>query len=121
MRNDSDKRHEAHKFADDAVRAREDEEGHGRLRMALFWAAVGPMACIAIKFLDLTPPKLAVHGILATIPLSIVILLVAWVRVPTRLKLTGQTLMVALMTLAATGATFFLYHQFSLSRFAKAS
>ena len=116
-----DKRHEAHKFADSAVRSREDEEGFGRLRMAVFFGALGPLACGAIKFMSLTPPKQAVWGILATIPASLLLLIMNYIRLPNRLKASGQALTMAFTTLAAAGATFVLYHLFSLSSFLKAS
>lgn len=121
MRSDGDRRHEAHKFADDAVRAREDEEGYGRLRTAVFWAGLGPLAIGAIQILKLTPPKLAVHGILATIPLAILFLIVNYIRLPGRIKTSGQTLMMVLMTLVGAGATFGLFLAFSLGRFLKTS
>jgi hypothetical protein len=121
MRNESDRRHEAHKFADDALRSREDEEGYGRLRMALFWAAVGPLGCGAIKVLDLAPPRYVVHGLLATIPLSILVLIINYLRLPNRIKTTGQALSMVFMTLLAAGATFVMYSAFSLSKFTKAS
>ena len=118
---DEDKRHEAHKFADSAVRAREDEEGYGRLRMALFVSVLGPLSCAAIKFMSLTPPKLAVWGILATIPASIILLILNYIRLPNRLKVGSSALTMVFMTLAGAGATFVLYHLFSISSFLKAS
>lgn len=119
--NDNDKRHEAHKFADSAVRAREDEEGYGRLRMALFVGMLGPLSCTAIKYMSLTPPKQAVWGILATIPASIILLILNYIRLPNRLKAAGTALTMVFMTLGAAGGTFVLYHLFSISSFLKAS
>jgi hypothetical protein len=118
---DKDNRHEYHKFADSAVRAREDEEGMGRLRMALFWAVIGPLACTAIRILKLEPPRAAVWGILATIPLSVLLLLLNYIRLPGRLKFSGSALTIVFGTLACAGATFALYNVFSLSSFLKAS
>lgn len=120
MKNDN-KRHEAHKFADSAVRAREDEEGYGRLRMALFVGMLGPLACAAIKFMSLTPPKQAVWGILATMPASILLLIMNYIRLPNRLKAGASALTMLFMTLASAGATFVLYHLFSIGSFLKAS
>lgn len=116
-----DKRHEAHKFADSAIRSREDEEGYGRLRMALFVAALGPLSAVAIKFLNLTPPKQAVWAILATMPASVLLLITNYIRLPNRLKTGTQALTLAFMALLAAGSTFVLYHLFSLSSFLKAS
>jgi hypothetical protein len=115
------KRAEYHKYADEAVRSRELQEGMARLRSGLFWGALGPLAIGVMRILEHTPSRYVAVAVLATIPVSLFLLAVNYVRLPSRAKLSGQSLAVVFLTLAAAGATFFLALTFSITAIAKGS
>ena len=117
----TDPKAEYEKFADAAVHSRREEEGMGRIRMASFVGMAGPLACVLIKVLELSVPKPVVWAILATVPLSLILLVVNYIRLPASLKLSAATIVVALMTLVGAGATFILASQFSLLKAVSAS
>src|SRR6185295_7294295 len=97
----SDYKNEYQKYADDAVRNREREEGFGRLRFNLFIGAAGPLACFALHLLKFEPQKWMVMGILATAPLAVVLLIINFIRLPNDSKASAPALLISLMTLVA--------------------
>lgn len=102
----TDYKNEYQKYADDAVRSREREEGFGRLRFNLFIAVAGPLACFALHLLKFEPQKWMVMGILGTAPLAVVMLIVNFIRLPNDSKASAPALLISLMTLVAAAATF---------------
>lgn len=108
-------KHEYHKFADDQVRDRELGEALGRLRMAVFVAALGPGACIVFNTIKFDPPNLLRYGILATMPLALFLLIVNFVRLPAKSKGSVTAVIIILITLLAVGATYPLAAHFSLT------
>ena len=102
----TDHKNEYQKYADDAVRGRAKEEGFGRLRFCLFWAAAGPLAIIALHFLKIEPQKWMAMAIVGTAPLAIVLLIVNYVRLPNEHKAAPSAMLIALGTLVGAGATF---------------
>src|SRR5687767_9381485 len=112
---------EYEKFKDTAVRARELEEAIGRLRLAVFWAALGPASVGLIHLLKITPGKPVVYGILATIPLSLVALVVYYLRLPPDAKGSRSALTTAFFTVLFAVATLVLAAHFSLLRILSSS
>jgi len=102
----TDHKNEYQKYADDAVRSREKEEGFGRLRFCLFWAAAGPLAIIAVHLLKIEPQKWMALAIIGTEPLAIVLLIVNYIRLPNDHKASAPAMLIALMTLVGAAATF---------------
>src|SRR5688572_32497154 len=73
----SDYKHEYQKFADSAVKSREQEEGFGRLRLAVFLAAAGPLAIFLTRVLHYeNMPRWMAIGIVALAPLSVVLMII---------------------------------------------
>lgn len=107
-------RKDYHKFADDQVHNREDDSAIGRLRVALFLAALGPGAAILFHTIKYDPDRFIKFGMLATIPLAIVLLIVNFIRLPNRVKGRPATITIVLMTIAAVVATFPVARLFSL-------
>jgi hypothetical protein len=101
-------KHEYQKFADSAVRAREMEEGFGRLRLGVFWGAIGPLAIMATRAIGYKPPDMPrwmAMAIVATAPLAIVMLIINFVRLPNEHKGSAQAIMISLLTLVGAAAT----------------
>jgi hypothetical protein len=98
---------EYQKFADDAIRGREREDGFGRLRLSLFLAAVGPLAMGIIHVTKIEPAKWMAMGIIGCAPLSILLLIINYIRLPNDAKADTSALMVAFGTLIGAGATIF--------------
>jgi hypothetical protein len=112
---ESDKfRKDYHKFADDQVNNRADDEGIGRLRLALFIAALGPGGGILLHTIQYDPERFIKMGMLLSAPVSIVILIVNFLRLPNRVKGRPSTLTIILMTLVAAASTYFVLQRFSL-------
>ena len=99
-------KNEYQKYADDAVRSREKEEGFGRLRFSLFWAAAGPMAIILLHLTKFEPQRWMAIAIVGTAPLAIVLLIINFIRLPNESKASASALLIGLMTLVGAGATF---------------
>lgn len=113
----SDYKNEYQKYADDAVRTRAKEEGFGRLRFNLFIAVAGPLACFLVHLLKFEPQKWMVMGILATAPLSVVLLIVNFIRLPNESKASAPALLMSLMTLVGAAATFPVAKLFDLMKY----
>ncbi len=94
----TDYKNEYQKYADDAVRNREKEEGFGHL----------------LKF---EPQKWMVMAIMATAPLAVVLLIVNFIRLPNDSKASAPALLISLMTLVGAGATLALAKVFDLTKY----
>src|SRR5688572_3003736 len=105
---------EHRKFVDTAVLSRELEAAIGRLRMALFWGFIGPLAGALLGMLKIHPGKLVVYGILATAPLSILLLIIYFVKLPAEAKTSRAALTILILTPVAAVANFIVAHYFSL-------
>jgi hypothetical protein len=101
----SDYKHEYQKYADDAVRGRYREEAYGRLRFAMFLGFAGVLGCFLIHLLHFDPPHGMVMAIVALPPLSIVLLIVNYIRVPNDAKASVPALLTSFLTLLGAGAT----------------
>jgi hypothetical protein len=103
----SEPKHEYQKFADSAVRARLREEGFGRLRLGLFWAAVGPLAIFLTKVLhiEIQDKRWLAIGIVASAPIAIILVIVNFIRMPNESKASASTLFILLLTIIGAGAT----------------
>jgi hypothetical protein len=99
---------EYQKFADDAIRSREREEGFGRLRFSLFLAALGPLAMGVIKVAHFEPAKWMAYGIVGCAPLSILLLITNYIKLPNDSKMATSAFMIAFLTLLGAGLTLFL-------------
>src|SRR5258708_1356713 len=95
----TDHKNEYQKYADDAVRSRAKEEGFGRLRFCLFWAAAGPLAIIALHLLKVEPQKWMAMAIIGTAPLATALLIVTYIPPPNAHKASAPAMLIALMTL----------------------
>lgn len=102
------------KYADDQVRTRELEDAIGRLRLALFVAVLGPIVLVLSKFLSFGLPRILKIGVLATVPLALLLLVIRFIQVPTEHKASKSALGILVMTVAAAIATFILAKQFSM-------
>jgi hypothetical protein len=98
-------KHEYQKFADSAVRAREREEGFGRLRLGLFWAAVGPLAIFLSKVLHFDLQRWMAVGIIASAPIAIVLVIINYIRLPNESKASAPAVMILFLTIIGAGAT----------------
>jgi hypothetical protein len=107
-------KNEYQKFADSAVRGREREEGFGRLRLGVFWAAAGSLAIFVLHLLNYTPPKWVAMAIVGTAPLAVILLIVNYIRLPNDCKASAQAMLIALITLVGAGATIALAGYFQL-------
>ena len=111
----TDHKNEYQKFADSAVRAREKDEGFGRLRFSVFWAVVGSLGIFLLKMLNMMPPhKYLALAIVASAPLALVLLIVNYIRLPNEYKASPQALLLGLITLVGAGATLALASVFNL-------
>jgi hypothetical protein len=113
----SEHKHEYHKFVDSAMRAREQEEGFGRLRLSVFWAIVGPLAIMVTRVLGFKPPdmpKWMAIAIVATAPLAIVLLIINFIRLPNDHKASAQAIMICMITLIGAAATITLSKLFDI-------
>jgi hypothetical protein len=113
----SDHKHEYQKFADSAVRAREMEEGFGRLRLGIFWGILGPLAIMATRAIGFKPPdmpKWMAMAIVATAPIAVVMLILNFIRLPNEHKASAQAIMISLITLVGAAATITLAKLFDL-------
>jgi hypothetical protein len=113
----TDYKNEYQKYADDAVRSREREEGFGRLRFSLFWGAAGPLAFFALHLLKFEPQKWMVLAIMGTAPLAVLLLVVNFIRLPNESKASASALLISLMTLVGAGATLALAKILDFTRF----
>jgi hypothetical protein len=102
----SEPKNEYQKFADSAVRARLREEGFGRLRLGLFWGAVGPLAIFLTKAVhfDLQDKRWLAVGIVASAPIAIILAIVNFVRMPNESKGSPSTIFILLLTIVGAGA-----------------
>jgi len=107
-------KNEYHKFADQQVHNREDNDAIGRLRLALFVAALGPGASILLHTIGYDPARVIRIGILATMPIAIVLLIMNFIRLPGRVKGSKATITIIIMTVVAVCATFPVARHFSL-------
>ncbi len=103
-----------HKYADDQVRTRESEDAIGRLRLALFLAALGPAVLLLAKITELGLPRGFRIGVLATAPLGILLLVVRFIQLPSDDKTRKGPLTILVLTLIAAAATFVLAKKFSM-------
>jgi hypothetical protein len=108
---------EFEKFKDDAVRGRELDEAIGKYRMGLFLAVLGPGAILVMYVLGIVPGREVRWGVVATVPLSLLVTGIRWLGLPSGAKFARQTLSIGFMTLAAVAATFILGKRFSLLPF----
>jgi len=97
-------KNEYQKYADDAVRSREKEEGFGRLRFSLFWGFAGPLAIILLHLTKVEPQRWMAIAIVGMAPLAIVLLIINYIRLPNDSKASPAALMIGLMTLVGAGA-----------------
>ena len=102
------------KYADDQVRTRELEDSIGRLRLALFLAALGPIVLGLSKYMDFALPTIARIGVLATAPLGLLLLVIRYLQVPSDQKVHKTPLTILVLTVAAAIATFILAKKFSM-------
>lgn len=110
----TDYKNEYQKFADKAVTDRAREEGFGRLRLGIFWAAVGGLAIFVLNLLgQMPPPRWLAMLIVGTAPLSVVLLIVNYIRLPNDHKASPQAILIGLVTLVGAGGTIALatYYQ----------
>lgn len=105
---------EYEKFKDSAVLAREEEAGIGRVRMALFVAALGPIAILLNHTLQLTASRNLRLGMILTAPAALVLLAINYARLPGRLRGSKAALAVLVMTLVCIAATLVLWQHFGL-------
>jgi len=100
-------KNEYQKFADSAVRGRLREEGFGRLRLGLFWAAAGPLAIFLTKVLhiEIQDKRWLAIGIVGSAPLAILLLIVNFIRLPNEAKASAQAMMTLFLTIIGAGAT----------------
>jgi predicted cobalt transporter CbtA len=111
----TDYKNEYQKFADDAVRSREKEEGFGRLRLGVFWGVAGSLAVFLTHMLKLEPlPRWVAIAIVATAPLAVIVLIVNFIRLPNVHKASPQAIMIGFLTLVGAGATIALANYFEL-------
>jgi hypothetical protein len=101
-----------HKFADRQVDDRAEGEAMARLRLSLFIAALGPASVILIKVLKYSPSAMIRTCIIGTIPVSLLLMAVNYIRLPGKTKGTAPALMVLLMTMVAAVATYPLFKAF---------
>jgi hypothetical protein len=107
------KEHE--KYADEQVRDRTLSEAMGRLRLALFVAALGPMSCVLIHLIQFTPEGNNIrYGILATIPAALLLLVINYARLPGAAKVSSKALGVLALTLGLAASTYLVARMFSL-------
>lgn len=100
----TDYKHEYQKYADDAVRSRNREEGFGRLRFSLFLGVAGPLACFLVHLTEFNPPDWMSKGILALSGLAVITLIINYIRLPNSSKASASALLISLATLVAAGA-----------------
>jgi hypothetical protein len=100
----TDYKHEYQKYADDAVRSRDREEGFGRLRFNLFLGVAGPLACFLVHLTEFNPPDMMAKGILALSPLAVILLIINFIRLPNASKASASALLISLGTLAGAAA-----------------
>jgi len=113
----SDYKNEYQKFADNAVRTREMEEGFGRLRLGVFWGVLGPLGIMATRAMGFKPPdmpKWMAMAIVATAPVAIVMLIINYIRLPNEHKASAQAIMISLITVGGAAATITLAKLFDL-------
>jgi hypothetical protein len=103
----SEPNNEYQKFADSAVRARLRDEGYGRLRLGLFWAAVGPLSIFLSRVLhfELQDKRWAAIVIVGSAPLAILLGIVNYIRLPNEAKAAPQAIMILFLTIIGAGAT----------------
>jgi len=108
-------KNEYQKYADDQVRARELGEAMGRLRLAVFVAALGPMSCVLLHLMQITPEGNNIrYGILATIPAALLLLIINYARLPGASKLSKTAVGVLALTLGLAASTYLVARMFSL-------
>jgi hypothetical protein len=101
----TDYKNEYQKYADDAVRTREREEGLGRLRTSLFLGIAGALACFLVHLLNFELQHWMSIGIVCLAPAAVLLLIVNFIRLPNEAKASAPALLISLMTLLAAGAT----------------
>ena len=98
-----------HKFADRQTDDRTEGDAMARLRLSLFVAALGPGSIILAHTLKYQASPFIQKFILGTIPVSLILLVVNFIRLPNKTKGTAPALTITLMTLAAAAATYPLF------------
>lgn len=106
--------YEAHRYADEGAREREQEEVYGRLRLALFWGFLGLMAITVVKAIHFAPPQWLAWVIIGTAPIAVIVFVVNYLRLPTDCKLEGSVLVMGFITLSLAAGTTALTRIFSL-------
>ena len=100
---------EYRKFVDETVVNRELEDTVGRLKLAVFIAALGPIVLGMAKVLQATTlPRELILALYATGPAGVAVFLVQWIRAPQHARKHPKTWYHLLYTLAAGAATFVL-------------
>src|SRR5258706_7142818 len=105
-------KHEYQKFADSAVRGRAAEEGFGRLRLGVFWGAIGGLGIFLTHMIHYTPPRWMAMAFVGAAPVAIILLIVNFIRLPNECKSSAQALMIGFITLLASACTIFLANFF---------
>jgi hypothetical protein len=103
-----------HKYADDQVRIREFEDAVGRLRMALFIAALGPIILTLCGIIGIPMAKAVKVAVLGTAPAGILLLILRYAQVPAENRKHKIPMTILLLTIAAAAGTFILAKKFSL-------
>jgi hypothetical protein len=105
----TDYKNEYQKYADKAVKDREREEGFGRLRLSVFLAAAGPMANFLahVTHFEIGQRWMAL-ALIGLAPLSVVLLIINYIRLPNDAKASGPAILILFMTLLGAGANFAL-------------
>ena len=103
---------EFNRHREGAIKTREAEEAHGRLRTALFVALLGPLAVGAIVFFKVEVKDWMRWGIYGTAPIAVLFLLINFFRIPGAAKFSRKAILLAILTLAAAAATIPLCRQF---------
>src|SRR5579863_1656953 len=108
-------KNEYQKFADSAVRAREREEGFGRLRMSGFCGGIGGVGIILCPVLKFEPiPRPLAMILMGMAPLAVILLVVNFIRLPNEHKASASALLIGLVTLVAAGATLAIANYFQI-------
>lgn len=107
-------KHDYHKYADEQVRGRQEGDAMGRLRMALFIAALGPGSSILMHTIGFTPSNFIRYGVQGTAILAVILLIVNFIRLPGPTKGSPMAVSVLILTLLAAAANYPLARFFSL-------
>jgi hypothetical protein len=103
-----------HKYADDQVRTRELEDAIGRLRLALFVAALGPAILTLSWITTIGLAKPVRVAVLATAPIGLLLMIFRYVQVPPEHRTSRIPVTILVSTVAAAIGTFVLAKKFSM-------